>query len=331
MRFLVTGGAGYIGSHLAWALLDRGHDVVIIDDLSTGVGALIPNDATFVHGDCADPKCLRAAYGPEPIDGVFHFAGSVVVPESVSDPIKYYFNNTTKTLELLRFLLAQGTRHFVFSSTAAVYGQPVTDQVTEDTPTEPINPYGRSKLMIEWILRDVAAAQGLHYLALRYFNVAGADPQLRTGQATPEATHLIKVATGAALGARDGLTIFGTDFPTPDGTGVRDYIHVSDLADLHVLAMDDLLAGGTSGVLNCGYGRGFSVREVIDTLKDVSGSDFPVHDGPRRAGDPAALIADPSRTRERFSWSPRHDDLTEIVESALAWEKAWLARTANGA
>lgn len=326
MTILITGGAGYIGSHIAHELIDQGRQIVVLDNLVTGVRENVPADASFVWGDIGDLEAVTRLIQRHKISAVMHFAGSIVVPESVEDPLKYYLNNTAKTRTLLAACVANGVDKFVFSSTAAVYGIPDADQlpVSEDTPTEPINPYGRSKLMTEWMLKDLAHAHDFRYVALRYFNVAGADPKGRTGQSTPEATHLIKVACQAALGMREKLGIFGTDYPTPDGTGVRDYIHVTDLARVHVLALKALEEGHQSAVLNCGYGRGFSVREVIDTVRKVSGEDFPAEELPRRAGDPPELVADSSRLSQLFGWTPDHADLGEIVETALNWERRQL-------
>jgi UDP-glucose 4-epimerase len=319
MKLLVTGGAGYIGSHVVRHLLEAGHDVVVYDNLSTGYREAVGH-AALVEADLADQDRLRAVFGLHDFDGVLHFAAHIVVPESVANPIKYYRNNTRNTLNLLEVCAEAGTRFFVFSSTAAVYGIPDTASVAEDAPLDPINPYGASKMMSERMLMDLGAASDLRYVSLRYFNVAGADSEGRMGQATPDATHLIKVACQAALGYREGITVFGTDYDTPDGTCVRDYIHVEDLAAAHVRALDYLQAGGDSQVLNCGYGRGYSVLEVLDAVKRASGVDFPVHLGPRRAGDPPALTANATRIREILDWHPRHDDLDQIVRDALAWE-----------
>jgi len=319
MKLLVTGGAGYIGSHVVRHLLEAGHDVVVYDNLSTGYREAV-GAAQLVEADLADQARLRAVFGAHDFDGVLHFAAHIVVPESVADPVKYYRNNTGNTLNLLEVCAEAGTRFFVFSSTAAVYGIPVTASVAENAPLDPINPYGASKMMSERMLMDLGAASNLRYVSLRYFNVAGADPQGRMGQATPDATHLIKVASQAALGHRDGMTVFGTDYDTPDGTCVRDYIHVEDLASAHVRALDYLQSGGSSRVLNCGYGRGYSVLEVIDAVKRASGVDFPVQYGPRREGDPPALTANATRIREVLDWHPRYDNLDLIVQHALAWE-----------
>lgn len=319
---LVTGGAGYIGSHASLALLDAGWPVVVIDNLVTGFRWAVPDDAVFVQGDIADEALVGRIIRDHGIGAVMHFAGSVVVPESVADPLKYYLNNTAKTRALLASVVEAGVRHFIFSSTAATYGMPDLVPVTESTPTVPINPYGMSKLMTEHMLKDVAAAYPMNYCALRYFNVAGADRAGRTGQSTAGATHLIKVAVEAALGKRPHVAIFGTDYPTRDGTGVRDYIHVGDLADAHIHALEALLAAPReSHVLNCGYGRGFSVLEVLDSVERVSGNRVVRRMEPRRAGDPAELIADNSAIIARFPWRPRFADLDTMVGDAFAWER----------
>jgi UDP-glucose 4-epimerase len=327
---LVTGGAGYIGSHASLALLDAGWPVVVIDNLVTGFRWAVPGDAVFVEGDIADEALVGRIIRDHGIGAVMHFAGSVVVPESVSDPLKYYLNNTAKTRALLASVVEGGVRHFIFSSTAATYGMPDLVPVTESTPTVPINPYGMSKLMTEHMLKDVAAAYPLNYCALRYFNVAGADRAGRTGQSTAGATHLIKVAVEAALGKRPHVAIFGTDYPTRDGTGVRDYIHVGDLADAHIHALEALIAVPTqSHVLNCGYGRGFSVLEVLDSVERISGNRLVRHMEPRRAGDPAELIADNSAIIGRLPWRPRFADLDTMVADALAWERGLADRLAD--
>ncbi|MFN3685308.1 UDP-glucose 4-epimerase GalE [Salinarimonas sp.] len=326
MAVLVTGGAGYIGGHAVLALLDAGERVVVLDDLSTGVRRAIPEGVRLVEGDIADAALVARTMRENDVAEILHFAAKIVVPDSVADPLGYYEANTVKTRALLAAAIGAGLERFVFSSTAAVYGEPEIGILDENATPAPINPYGRSKLMSEWMIRDAAAAHGFGYTILRYFNVAGADPKGRIGQSTPNATHLIKVAAQTALGARPKLSLFGTDYPTPDGTCVRDYIQVSDLADAHVAALRHLRAGGESLVLNCGYGRGASVREVIETVKRVSGIDFPVEQAPRRAGDPAALVADPTRIRDLLAWTPRHDDLDTIVAQALAWER----RLTNG-
>lgn len=324
MSILVTGGAGYIGSHVAHELVDDGRNVVILDNLTTGVRENMPDAAVFEHGDVGDFERVVALLEEHDVEAVMHFAGSIVVPESVADPLKYYDNNTAATRSLIAACVRACVGQFVFSSTAAVYGMPDPEElpVSEETPTEPINPYGRSKLMTEWMLRDVSAAHEFRYVALRYFNVAGADPRGRTGQSTPQATHLIKVACQAALGLRERLAIFGTDYETRDGTGVRDYIHVTDLARVHILALEALESGERSRVLNCGYGHGYSVREVVDAVQRVSKADFAVVETDRRAGDPPELVADSTKLREEFGWSPDHDDLDEIVRTALEWEQS---------
>ncbi len=318
---LVTGGAGYIGSHAVLALRDAGFAVSVIDTLATGFRWAVPSGLPFYHGDINDAALFDRIVAEQGIIAVMHFAGSVVVPESVTDPLKYYANNTANTRALLESVVRNKVPHFIFSSTAAVYGIPETTPVHEDMPTRPINPYGASKLMTEWMLADCAHAYPMNYAALRYFNVAGADPQGRTGQSTKAATHLIKVAVEAALGKRDKVQIFGTDFPTADGTGVRDYIHVSDLADAHVIALNRLIEEPENNLLmNCGYNRGFSVAQVLDTVDAVTGSKMTRELGPRRAGDPAELVADNSKIRETFSWQPKYGNLEFIVETAWKWE-----------
>ena len=319
---LVTGGAGYIGSHAALALLDAGWPVVVLDNLVTGFRWAVPDGAVFVEGDIADSDLVGELIDAHQIAAIMHFAGSIIVPESVENPLKYYDNNTARSRTLLATAIAHQVRHFIFSSTAAVYGIPDTIPVSESMPTEPINPYGRSKLMTEWMLRDTTAAHPMNYCALRYFNVAGADPAGRSGQSTAGATHLIKVAVEAVLGKRDGVAIFGTDYDTPDGTGVRDYIHVSALAAAHIHALEKLIATPDENhVLNCGYGRGFSVLEVLDSVDRVAGTQIARSMEPRRAGDPDALTADNSAILEVLPWRPEHDDLDGIVRDALAWEK----------
>jgi UDP-glucose 4-epimerase len=320
MTVLVTGGAGYIGSHTVLELTDAGESVVVLDNLSTGFAAAVPQGARLVVGDAGDQALVEGLIAEHRIDAILHFAGSIVVPESVRDPLGYYFNNTVKSRALIAAAVAGTVPHFIFSSTAAVYGTPATSLVNEDAALKPISPYGTSKLMTELMLADTGLAHPLRYTALRYFNVAGADPQGRAGQSTPEATHLIKVACQAALGRRQSLQIFGTDYPTADGTCIRDYIHVTDLARAHIAALKRLRAGGTSWIFNCGYGRGASVRDVIATVKRVSGVDFPTHESPRRDGDPAALVADVKRMRSELDWQPTLDDLEGIVKQALAWE-----------
>lgn len=324
---LVTGGAGYIGSHAVLALRDAGWPVVVIDNLVTGFRWAVPEGVPFVEADIGDAHAVSTAIKAYGIGAIIHFAGSVVVPESVENPLKYYRNNTANSRTLLECAVEGGVKHFIFSSTAATYGIPETVPVREDMPTRPINPYGMSKLMTEAMLADVAAAHPINYCALRYFNVAGADPQGRTGQSTAGATHLIKVAVEAAIGKRDHVGVFGTDFATPDGTGVRDYIHVSDLAAAHVHALDKLVADPeASHIMNCGYGRGFSVNEVLDSVDRVTNQTIERRYEGRRAGDPDALIADNSRILATLPWRPARDELDLIVADALAWERALAER-----
>jgi UDP-glucose 4-epimerase len=328
MTVLVSGGAGYIGSHMVLELLDRGESVVVLDNLSTGFWWAVPKEVPLIQGDVADQDLVARLIAEHGISEIAHFAAKIVVPESVADPLGYYLNNTVKTRALLESAVRGGVRRVIFSSTAAVYGEPPVSPVPEEIELNPINPYGRSKLMSEWMLADAAKAHGLGYVVLRYFNVAGADPRGRSGQSSPNATHLIKVAGQAALGQRDGLEVFGTDYPTPDGTCVRDYIHVTDLARAHLAALDHLRGGGESLTLNCGYGRGYSVKQVVEVVKKVSGVDFPVKFSGRRAGDPAALVAKADRIRNELGWKPEHEDLEEIVRQALAWEDRLKTRNA---
>lgn len=328
MAILVTGGAGYIGSHMAHALVERGEEVVVLDNLATGVEWLVPHAATFVRGDIADKHLVNQLIRDHAVAEIIHFAGSVVVPDSVADPLAYYLNNTAKSRDLLEAAVNGGVKRFIFSSTAAVYGQPDRVPVLEDAELRPMSPYGRSKLMTEWMLRDTAAVSDLSYAALRYFNVAGADPKGRTGQATPRATHLIKVACETAVGSRPHLDIFGRDYPTRDGTCVRDYIHVSDLIAAHDAALVHLRGGGASGIFNCGYGRGYSVLDVVAAVERATGRQLPVRDAPRRPGDPPAIVAGAERARQVLGWSPRHEDLDLIVGSALAWERRLRQRNA---
>jgi UDP-glucose 4-epimerase len=319
---LVTGGAGYIGSHAVLALVDAGWPVVVIDDLSTGFEWAVAPQAKFVRGDIADQALVAALIAEHGIGAIMHFAGSIIVPESVADPLKYYLNNTVKSRALIESAVKSGVRHFIFSSTAATYGTPEKVPVSEGAPTVPINPYGWSKLMTERMLADVAFAHPLNYCALRYFNVAGADPKGRTGQSTEGATHLIKVAVEAAIGKRGHVAVYGTDYDTPDGTGIRDYIHVSDLAAAHVMALAKLVAEPeASHVLNCGYGRGFSVLEVLDSVDRVTNLRIERRLAPRRAGDPPALVADNTRILSTLPWRPQRDQLDLIVADALAWER----------
>ena len=321
---LVTGGAGYIGSHVVLQLRGRGERVVVLDDLSRGFRQAVI-DAPLVVGKVGDRAAVLELLRAHAVDTVMHFAAYTIVPESVSEPLKYYGNNTCSTRTLLECCIVAGVRHFVFSSSAAVYGIPAGGVAAEDSPTTPINPYGTSKLMSEWMLRDVASASELKYAALRYFNVAGSDPQCRVGQASPDATLLVKVACEAAVGKRPGVSIFGSDYATPDGTGVRDYIHVEDLATAHVDALQYLRGGGASTTLNVGYGHGYSVRQVLASVERVSGKRLNVHEQPRRAGDPPALVARAERIRAELGWQPRHDDLDAIVRTSLAWEKRLLS------
>jgi UDP-glucose 4-epimerase len=322
MTVLVTGGAGYIGSHMVWELLDHGEDVVVIDRLSTGFDWAVPPEARLVVGDIGDAALLDTVFRRHSIDAVIHFAGSVVVPESIADPLGYYENNTCKSRLLVERSLAADVKHFIFSSTAAIYGVTGDDLVAEDRRPVPITPYGASKLMTEQMLADTSAAHDFRFVALRYFNVSGADPRGRTGQSTPGATHLLKVACETALGKRPRMEVFGTDYPTRDGTCERDFIHVSDLVAAHWSALSYLRAGGEPLIANCGYGRGFSVLELIDSVRRMSGRDFEVHMAPRREGDLSRVIADASLARRVLDWKPRHDDLDHIVATALSWEEA---------
>jgi len=326
MTVLVTGGAGYIGSHMVHTLVDAGERVVVLDNLTTGFDWAVAPGASLVIGETGDQSCVAALIAEHLIDAVIHFAASTVVPDSLRDPLGYYRNNTVNSRALIETAVKQGVRHFIFSSTAAVYGNPKRVPVREDDATVPMSPYGSSKLMTEIMLRDAGSAYGLRHVILRYFNVAGADPLGRTGQSTRRATHLIKVAVEAALGLRPKLEVFGTDYPTPDGTCIRDYIHVCDLVRAHSDALAYLRGGGESATLNCGYGRGFSVLEVIDTVKQVSGVDFKVEFAGRRAGDPANIVAASDLVRSTLKWQPHFDDLGTIVCHALAWERKLLSR-----
>ena len=318
---LVTGGAGYIGSHVVIALREAGRGVVIVDDLSTGRREAVPDDVELVVGDVADSGLVAGVLADHRVEYVMHFAGSIVVEESVSDPLKYYRNNTGASRNFIESCVDFGVAGFVFSSTAAVYGIPGKVPVTEQSPVGPINPYGHSKLMTEQVLRDVTPVSNLRHAILRNFNVAGADPAGRSGQVIEDATHLIKIACEVATGRRDVMSIFGTDYPTPDGTCIRDFIHVSDLADAHVRVLEWLAAGDRSATFNCGYGRGYSVREVLEAMGEVAGGELTVKEAPRRAGDSPEIVADSSLLRRETGWTPRHDDLTLIVGSALDWEK----------
>jgi UDP-glucose 4-epimerase len=321
MTILVTGGAGYIGSHMVHELVDAGEPVVVLDNLSTGFRFLIPGSVPFVAGSTGDHELVKKTIARHGVTSIIHFAASVVVPDSISNPLGYYRNNTMNTCALLDAAIESGVRQVIFSSTAAVYGNAETTPVPENAATAPISPYGTSKLMSEIMLHDAGKAHGLRFVILRYFNVAGADPKLRTGQSTAGATHLIKVACEAALGKRPKMDVYGTDFPTPDGTGIRDYIHVSDLARAHSAALAHLRRGGESKTFNCGYGKGASVLEVIDAVRRISGRDFPVEVCGRRPGDPAELVANVDRIRGTLDWRPQFQDLDTIVAHAFAWER----------
>jgi UDP-glucose 4-epimerase len=322
LNVLVTGGAGYIGSHAVLALIDAGHRPVVIDNLVTGFRWAVAEGTPFYEGDISDEALVGDIFAKEDINAVMHFAGSIVVPESVENPLKYYHNNTAKTRSLIDSIIKAGIRHMIFSSTAATYGIPKESPVREDMPTLPINPYGTSKLMTEFMLRDVAAVHDFNYCALRYFNVAGADPKGRSGQSTVGATHLIKIAVEAALGKRDSVGVYGTDYATEDGTGVRDYIHVADLAAAHVIALEALTADpATSHTLNCGYGHGYSVLQVLDAVDRVTNNQLVRKMEGRRAGDPDSLISDNRGIIARFGWQPKYDNLDTIVQHALAWER----------
>jgi UDP-glucose 4-epimerase len=325
MSVLVTGGAGYIGSHMTYALVDRGEKAVVLDNLSTGNRSLVSERAVLVEGEVSDQTLVRKLIRDHAIDAVIHFAGSIVVPDSVEQPLAYYANNTVASRSLMEACIDAGVKNFIFSSTATVYAVDARQPLAETEPTVPISPYARSKLMTEWMLEDASRAHDFRHMVLRYFNVAGADPKGRTGQSSPRATHLIKRAAQVALGRVAHLDIFGTDYPTRDGTGVRDYIHVTDLVDAHLLALDALRGGARSSTFNCGYGRGASVREVIATVEQVIGRKLPVLESPRRAGDPPMLVADPARIKSTLNWQPRHDDLAGIVRSALEWERRFNA------
>jgi len=321
MSVLVTGGAGYIGSHTAIDLLSVGEEVIILDDLSTGFDWAVQAPENLYVGDIADEALVGRIIAERNVEAVVHFAGSVVVPESVANPLKYYLNNTAKSRSLIEACVKGGVKHFIFSSTAAVYGMTGEAAVSEDVPLNPISPYGASKLMTEWMLRDAAAAHDLTYVALRYFNVAGGDPKGRIGQSTANATHLIKVACQTALGQRPYIEVFGDDYPTKDGTCIRDYIHVSDLAAAHTSALTYLRNGGASLVANCGYGHGFSVREVLRSVERAAGHSIEIRRAPRRPGDPASVVSNPARIKAALAWTPNYDNLDTIVSHALAWEE----------
>jgi UDP-glucose 4-epimerase len=321
MTILVTGGGGYIGSHMVHELADAGEAVIVVDDLSTGFRSALPKTVPLLVGDVGNGEFMADVIRTHAVTAIIHFAASVVVPDSVRDPLGYYRNNTMNARALIEAAVKTGVRHFIFSSTAAVYGNPARVPVAEDAPLQPMSPYGNSKLMTEIMLKDVAAAHDLKYVILRYFNVAGADPRLRTGQSTVGATHLIKVAVETALGLRPRIDVYGTDYDTPDGTCIRDYIHVTDLARAHSAALAHLRRDGSSETFNCGYGHGASVLEVIEAVKRVSGRDFAVRLSARRPGDPAAIVADGTRLRTQLGWTPQFDDLDTIVDHALAWER----------
>jgi len=322
---LVTGGAGYIGSHVCRQLVEAGEDVLVLDNLTTGFRSAVLS-AELIVGDTGDEELVRRIIREHGVKTILHFAAHTIVPESVTDPLKYYRNNTCSSRNLIQCALEGGVEHFVFSSTAAVYGIPPDGRAAEDSPTAPINAYGTSKLMTEWMLRDVAAVNDFSYVALRYFNVAGSDPECRIGQSTPKATLLTKVACEAAVGKREKLYMFGTDYDTPDGTGVRDYIHVEDLATAHLDGLRYLREGGESTTLNCGYGHGYSVREVLDAVERAAGHPLPIEAGPRRAGDPPVLVSVADRIRSVLGWQPHYDDLEFIVKTSLAWEKRLLEK-----
>ena len=326
MTVLVTGGAGYIGSHMVHALADAGEPVVVLDDLSTGFRSALPESVPLFVGDVGDQHLVGSIIRDHKASAIIHFAGSIVVPDSLRDPLGYYRNNTVNTRALIESAVKGGVKHFIFSSTAAVYGNPAVLPVREDALTQPMSPYGTSKLMSEIMLHDVAAAHDLRYVILRYFNVAGADPKQRTGQSTPAATHLIKVGVETALGLRPKLDVYGTDYPTPDGTCIRDYIHVSDLARAHSAALMHLRRGGAGMTFNCGYGHGYSVLEVIGAIERIAGRKLPVQMVGRRPGDPVSLVADVGRIRSTLDWSPQFEDLDTIVSHALAWEEQLLAK-----
>ena len=321
MTVLVTGGAGYIGGHMALALVDSGERPIVVDNLSTGFAWAVPPGATLVVGDFGDEALIARLIEEHAIDAIAHFAAKIIVPESVSDPLAYYLNNVSKARNLIETSIKGGVKRFIFSSTAAVYGETGAEPVGEDATLHPVSPYGRSKLMVEWMLEDAGKAHGLHSVVLRYFNVAGADPKGRMGQSGAASTHLIKRAVQTALGRHDALDVFGVDYPTRDGSCLRDYIQVSDLIEAHMAALKHLREGGESLTVNCGYGRGYSVLEVVDAVKKVSGVDFKVNIVGRRSGDPAAIIAKADRVRAELGWRPQHDDLAQIVEQALDWER----------
>lgn len=323
MSVLVTGGAGYIGSHMVWELLDHGEDVVVLDNLTTGFDWAVPDRAKLIIGNAGNIDLVDKVIRNHDVEAVIHFAGSVVVPESVENPLKYYHNNTANSRNLLEAVVKNGIDKFIFSSTAAVYGEPLTTgPIREDAVLNPMSPYGSSKLMTEIMVRDTALATDLRYVMLRYFNVAGCDPMQRTGQSTEGATHLIKLACETALGRRASMSIYGDDYDTPDGTCIRDFIHVSDLVNAHYAALNFLRQGGLKFTANCGYSKGYSVKQVVDAVKRISGNDFPVVYENRRSGDIPSLTANAHRLMSRLSWKPKHDNLDKIIRDALAWEAA---------
>ena len=321
MTVLVTGGAGYIGGHMVLGLRDRGEKVIVLDDLSTGFAWAVPEGVELVVADFGDMERVERLIRESGIDAIAHFAARIVVPDSVVDPLGYYLNNTAKARNLIETAVKTGVKHFIFSSTAAVYGETAAEPIGESAPLAPISPYGRSKLMVEWMLEDVSRAHDFRYVALRYFNVAGADPRGRLGQSTPRATHLIKRGVQTALGRYAGMDIFGEDYPTRDGTCVRDYIQITDLIDAHLAALKYVRDGGESTVFNCGYGHGATVKEVVEVVKRISGVDFQVNVSGRRVGDPAAIIAKADRIRSVLGWRPQRDNLDDIVRQALDWER----------
>jgi len=330
MGVLVTGGAGYIGGHMTLGLLDASEEVVVLDNLSTGFDWAVADPAKLVVGDTGDAEVVARLIAEHKIDAVAHFAAKIVVPDSITDPLGYYLNNTSNARTLIETAIKGGVKNFIFSSTAAVYGETTSEPVSEDMPLAPISPYGRSKLMTEWILEDASRAYDFRYVALRYFNVAGADPQGRLGQSTPKATHLIKRGVQTALGLYPNMEIFGQDYPTRDGTCVRDYIQVTDLIDAHLAALAYLRNGGASMVCNCGYGHGQTVKEVVDVVKKVSGVDFKVLMSPRRSGDPASIVARANRAKSLLAWKPARDSLDDIVRQALDWERRLSNRLPGG-
>ena len=331
MKCLVTGGAGYIGSHVSWQLVEAGYEVVVVDNLEMGHRWAVPAQAKFYEGNVGDSQLLDRVFSENKIDAVLHFAAAIEVPESVAKPAMYYRNNTVSALTLFEACLKHGVKSVIFSSTAAAYGETGGEPISESSPVVPVNPYGRSKVFSENILRDLAAVSSgaMKFVILRYFNVSGARLDLKIGQARPKPFHLVNLAAEAAIGVRSALSIFGTDYPTPDGTCLRDYIHVEDLADAHLASLKYLEQGGASDVFNCGYGRPYSVKEVIAAMKKVSGVDFPVEEKPRRAGDPAAIVADSSKLQRAMGWKPKYDDMDVICRTALEWEKIWQAKRAS--